>query len=65
LKSEINFRTEDIIRKIEEEGDQIALVLMTGVHYFTGQFFQIKEITTAAHSKVKAFIFCKNDKLIK
>lgn len=52
---ENNFRTEDIIKKIESEGDCIALVLLSGVHYFTGQFFNIKEITEAAHSKVFFF----------
>ncbi len=56
-KGESKFRTEDIIKKIEEEGDQIALILMTGVHYFTGQLFSIKEITAAAHSKVKMTTF--------
>ena len=30
----------------------MAVILLSGVHYFTGQYFDIKEITKAAHSKV-------------
>ena len=50
-KGEHNFRTEDIVQKIKEEGDSIAMCLLSGVHYFTGQLFDIKEITSVAHSK--------------
>ncbi|CAF0890984.1 unnamed protein product [Brachionus calyciflorus] len=50
-EGELTLRTEDILRVIEQEGDQIALVLLSGVHYFTGQLFKINEITQAAHSK--------------
>jgi kynureninase len=42
-------RTEDIELAIEEEGDQLALVLFGGVQYYTGQFFNIRRITRAAH----------------
>lgn len=42
--------TEEIIEKITEIGDELALVLMPGVQYYTGQFFDIKKITTAAHA---------------
>ena len=51
-EGENNFRTEDIIEKIKQEGDSVALVLLSGVHYFTGQFFDIERITKAAHDKV-------------
>ncbi len=52
LKGETTLRTEDIVKKIEEEGDSIALVMLSGVQYFTGQLFDIKTITAVAHSKV-------------
>jgi len=46
---EYNLRKEDILQKIEELGDELALVCFGGVNYFTGQFFPMKEITAAAH----------------
>ncbi|MGH8094952.1 MAG: kynureninase [Chthoniobacterales bacterium] len=41
-------RQEEIERLIESEGDQIALVLLAGVNFFTGQFFDLEKITAAA-----------------
>lgn len=40
---------DEIIEKINELGDELALVMFPGVQYYTGQFFPIKEITEAAH----------------
>jgi kynureninase len=45
-------RTEDILAEIQSQGEELAIVLLSGVQYFTGQFFNIKEITQAAHSVV-------------
>ncbi|MEJ0031695.1 MAG: kynureninase [Bacteroidota bacterium] len=42
-------RTEDIIKVIKQNGDQLALVIFGGVQYYTGQFFDIGAITKAAH----------------
>ena len=42
-------RTEDIVAKIEEVGDECALVFFSGVQYYTGQYFDIKSLTAAAH----------------
>eukprot|EP00295_Goniomonas_pacifica_P043743 CAMPEP_0175918828 /NCGR_PEP_ID=MMETSP0108-20121206/12083_1 /TAXON_ID=195067 ORGANISM="Goniomonas pacifica, Strain CCMP1869" /NCGR_SAMPLE_ID=MMETSP0108 /ASSEMBLY_ACC=CAM_ASM_000204 /LENGTH=324 /DNA_ID=CAMNT_0017241463 /DNA_START=1 /DNA_END=975 /DNA_ORIENTATION=- len=44
-------RTDDIIAKIEEEGDRIAVVMLSGVQYYTGQLFDIPRITAAAQAK--------------
>lgn len=48
-ESEETLRTADIIEKIRELNDELALVLFSGVQYYTGQYFDIKEITNAAH----------------
>ncbi|MEO1253342.1 MAG: kynureninase [Bacteroidota bacterium] len=42
--------TEEIVGKIDEVGDELALVMFPGVQYYTGQFFDIKAITNAAHN---------------
>jgi kynureninase len=49
-QGEYNLRKEDILQKIEELGDQLALVCFGGVNYFTGQLFPMQEITAAAHA---------------
>ncbi len=46
---EHNIRLEDIIAKIDEVGAALALVLIGGVNYYTGQVFDMKTITQAAH----------------
>lgn len=49
-EGEHTLRTEDILRIIEENGEQTALVFFAGVQYYTGQFFEIEKITAAAHT---------------
>lgn len=44
-------RTEDILSCIDREGDRIALVCFSGIQYYSGQFFDIKTITSRAHEK--------------
>ncbi|MDE1460859.1 kynureninase [Spartinivicinus poritis] len=41
----------DILNLIETEGDSIALMLLPGVQYYTGQVLDIKVITQHAHRK--------------
>jgi len=49
-KGEHNIRLEDVLTKIEEVGDQLALVFIGGLNYYTGQVFDMKTITTKGHS---------------
>lgn len=48
-EGELTLRTEDILRTIETHADELALVLFSGINYYTGQFFDIQAITIAAH----------------
>ena len=48
-KGEHTIRTEDIIHKIEELGDELCMIMIGGVNYFTGQVFDMKTITKAGH----------------
>jgi len=45
---ERHLRTEDIIARIESESARLALVLLPGVQYLSGQFFQLRPIIAAA-----------------
>ena len=44
------WRTEDVIAKIKEVGNELALVLIGGVNYYNGQVFDMKTITNAGKS---------------
>ncbi len=46
---EYTLRTEDIISAIEKNADELALVLFSGINYYTGQLFDMETITKAAH----------------
>lgn len=46
---EETLRTQDILATIEEHKEQLALVMMAGVQYYTGQLFDIKAITQKGH----------------
>lgn len=44
-------RTEDILDMLEKEGDSIAVIVLPGVQYYTGQVLDMKTITKAGHDK--------------
>ena len=44
-------RTEDIQTIIEREGDEISLIMLGGVNYYTGQVFDFENITKLAQAK--------------
>ncbi|XP_067405609.1 kynureninase isoform X2 [Emydura macquarii macquarii] len=50
-KGEETLRIEDILARIEKEGDSVAVILLSGVQYYTGQLFDIPRITKAGKEK--------------
>lgn len=45
------FETQDILDTLKKHGHEIALVMLPGIQYYTGQLFQIDIITQAAHDQ--------------
>ncbi len=54
-EGEYCIRHEDILEAIEKNKDSLAMILIGGVNYFTGQVFNMKAITEAGH-KACAFV---------
>src|SRR5213595_2887341 len=50
-KGEVTIRTEDIVDLIEKHADQLAVVMLAGVNFFTGQLFDIEKITAATQKR--------------
>lgn len=47
---EETLRTEDILAEIQRQGESLALVMLGGVNYLTGQWFDMPAITAAGHA---------------
>ena len=56
-EGEFTVRTEGIVDLVEKNADQLALVILAGINFFTGQFFDIKKIAAAAqkHGAIAGF----------
>jgi kynureninase len=48
-KGEYLLRDEDILKAIDDNKDSLATVMLGAVNYYTGQYFDLKKITEAAH----------------
>ncbi|NND93762.1 MAG: kynureninase [Flavobacteriales bacterium] len=48
-EGEHTIRLEDILAKIEELGDELAMVMIGGVNYYSGQVFDMKTVTEHGH----------------
>jgi len=49
-EGEYTLRTEDILKTISDCGNELAIVMMGGVNYYTGQAYDMKAIAAAAHA---------------
>ncbi len=54
-EGETTIRTDDILEAIESNAQELALVMFSGVQYFTGQLFDIETISKVGH-KVGAIV---------
>ena len=45
-----NLSTEQILKAVDDHADELALVLLPGIQFYTGQYFDFKRITDHAHS---------------
>jgi kynureninase len=50
-EGETTLRMEDILHVIATEGASIALIMFSGVQYYTGQLFDMSAITAAGHAQ--------------
>jgi len=50
-KGEELLNIEDLQKIVSEQGDEIALLLIGGVNYYTGQFLDLKRVAEIGHSK--------------
>lgn len=50
-EGEHTLRMEDLHEILDKEGDAIALIMLGGVNYYTGQVFDMQEITRLGHDR--------------
>lgn len=57
-KGELTLRTEDIFKRMEElaEEGETAMIMMSGIQYYTGQWFEMEKITKKGKELV-SFVF--------
>lgn len=48
-EGEYTLRQEDVLSAIKDHGDQLATVMLGAVNYYTGQYFDLRAISEAAH----------------
>ena len=48
-EGEVTIRLKDIKSVIQQNADSVSLIMLGGVNYYTGQVFEMKEITEEAH----------------
>jgi kynureninase len=48
-EGESTLRTEDVLETLDREGDSVAVIMLGGVNYYTGQAFDMQAITAKAH----------------
>lgn len=53
-EGEDTLRTEDILNTISMHGSTTAVIMLSGVQYYTGQYFEIEKITAYGHEQVWA-----------
>ena len=54
-EGEFTLRTEDILESIDKHRDDLALIMLGGVNYYTGQLYDMASITEAGH-RAGAFV---------
>ena len=50
-KDEKTLRNDDILSSIQDHGDQLSLIYLGGVNYYTGQAFDMREISKAGKAQ--------------
>ncbi|MBD78909.1 MAG: kynureninase [Crocinitomicaceae bacterium] len=48
-EDEHTLRTEDVLKAIKDTGSELALVMIGGVNYYTGQVFDMETVTASGH----------------
>ena len=52
-------RPEDVLDTIKKEGHSIAVIMLPGIQYYTGQVVDMKAVTKAGHDQVGDDIITK------